>query len=91
MWCGTHTGLGWAGWTLMTLGMIAFWGAIVWAVIAVLRARNAYRQPPSARPGEILSGRLARGEITEEEYVRARDLLEDSGAPTSSNEPTEVT
>ena len=75
----------------MTVGMIAFWSAIVWAVIALLRARNPSGQHPPDRPGEILAGRLARGEITEDEYVRARDLLENSGAQTSSNEPTEVT
>ena len=28
-----HNGVGWGGWLVMVVGMVAFWGLVVWAVI----------------------------------------------------------
>jgi putative membrane protein len=74
-WYGGH----WAWWQggLMWLGMIVFWGLLIWAAYAVIT--NLVRKPgPSARGDDarrILDQRLATGEISPEEYQRLRDLI----------------
>jgi putative membrane protein len=80
MWCGAHTGLGWLGWTLMSVGMIAFWGLIAWAIVALIRGARPSGTDAMTPPDEVLAGRLARGEISTDEYVRARHLLDDGPA-----------
>ena len=32
-----HDGMGWGGWILMTLAMVAFWALVIVAVIAIFR------------------------------------------------------
>ncbi len=74
-WYGNH----WAFWemALMWVGMIAFWGLIIWAVWAFVA--NVTGRPDGGWRGDdarrILDQRLARGEINAEEYRRLRDLL----------------
>jgi putative membrane protein len=74
-WYGAH----WAFWevALMWVGMIAFWGLLIWAVYALVV--TATRKPGQEHRGEdalrILDQRLARGEIDAEEYQRPRDLI----------------
>ncbi len=72
-WYGAH----WAFWqaSLMWVGMIVFWGLLIWAIYALITAatRKPPRQDSSAR--EILDQRLARGDIDEAEYQRLRDLI----------------
>src|SRR5215510_10873417 len=78
---------GWPFWqaALMWVGMIAFWGLLIWAVYALIT--SATRRPsPSSGGGEhrgddprrILDERLARGEIDTNEYERLRDVLASS-------------
>ncbi len=75
---------GWAWWQagLMWVGMIAFWGLLIWAIYYLVT--GAIRRPgPGAGDGEphggdarrILDARLARGEIDADEYQRLRDVL----------------
>ena len=77
-------GGGWPFWevALMWVGMIAFWGLLIWAVYALITA--ATRRPGTETRGEehagdparrILDERLARGEIDTDEYRRLRDVL----------------
>ena len=70
-------GVHWWGWLLMSLGMVAFWGLIIWAVWYFVTSLT--RHPEQGhRPGEakhILDERLARGEIDAEEYGRLRELM----------------
>jgi putative membrane protein len=77
-------GGGWAWWQagLMWVGMIAFWGLLIWAIYALVT--SASRRPgPGPRDGEqrggdarrIVDERLARGEIDTDEYRRLRDEL----------------
>jgi uncharacterized membrane protein len=72
-------GGGWPFWevALMWVGMIAFWGFLIWAVYALVT--TATRKPDAGQRGEdprqILDGRLSRGEIDTEEYQRLRDLI----------------
>ncbi len=73
---------------VVALGFVAL---IIWAVRA--SGRPAYplgppapmqaAPPPAGRetPLEILARRFASGEITADEYQRARDLLEGGGKP----------
>jgi putative membrane protein len=82
-WYGGH----WAFWQagLMWLGMILFWGLLIWAVYALvtsLTSKNSERHKMSAAH-QILDRRLARGEIDEAEYRRLRDVIDsrDSNAP----------
>lgn len=68
-----HDGVGWGGWLLMTLAMVAFWALVVFAVVALFRGS----EPVAARrtPDQILDERFARGEIDETEYLARRDAL----------------
>jgi putative membrane protein len=68
----------WWAWLLGAIGMVAFWGLIVWAlwffVTGVSRRPDHQPSSPSAR--QILDERLARGEIDAEEYCSLRDLID---------------
>ena len=77
-------GGGWPFWevALMWVGMIAFWGLLIWAIYALI-TRATWRPGTEARGEEhsgddtrrILDERLARGEIDTDEYRRLRDVL----------------
>ena len=70
-------GLGWGGWVVMSLSMIAFWALVVFAVVAIFRAgREDGSSGPARRdPLEILDERFARGEIDETEYRARAEVL----------------
>jgi uncharacterized membrane protein len=54
--------------------MLGFWALIVWAVVSLVPRRRG--------PGrEILDARLARGEISVEDYRRMRDEMSGPPAP----------
>lgn len=80
------TGGGWTWWQagLMWAGMLAFWGMLIGAVYALITGltRGGFRHggPGGDGPGgedahAILDARLARGEITPEDYQRLRALM----------------
>jgi putative membrane protein len=77
-WYGSHL-VFWQA-ALMWIGMIAFWGLVIWAIYALFTstARSA-RRPGDEQQGadarRILDQRLARGEINTAEYQRLRDLI----------------
>jgi putative membrane protein len=81
-WYGGH----WAFWQagLMWVGMIAFWGLLIWGVYALIT--NATRKPRDTSDGSdavrILDRRLASGEIDAAEYQRLRDLITTGGQQT---------
>jgi putative membrane protein len=77
-------GVHWWAWLGMTVGMVAFFGFIVWAVwypVTTLGRQHDQR----ADPKQILDERLARGEIDADEYTRLHDLL-GRGSTARSNE-----
>jgi putative membrane protein len=83
-------GWGWGWWVLMTIGMIAFWALLVYAVVWLVRGRPAAEReqasPPEA-PDQILKRRLAQGEISIEEYERLHAAIHPRpGGPISDGE-----
>jgi len=88
-WYGGH----WAFWQagLMWVGMIAFWGLLIWGGYALIT--NATRELRGTDDGSdavrILDRRLASGEIDAPEYQRLRDLITagDHQTPVSTGSP----
>ena len=80
-------GNNWPLWqvALMWVGMIAFWGLLIWGVYALATgatSKPAADQLDRGRDGgrearHILDQRLAKGEIDADEYRRVRDLIEE--------------
>jgi putative membrane protein len=72
--------LGWGWWLLMSIGMIAFWGVVIYGAVWLLRGGSPQRpeQPPPEHSREILERRLVRGEISVEEYERLTATIERS-------------
>ena len=75
-----HNGMGWGGWVVMTLTMVAFWSLVVFGILAIFRSdRNDRTDPTTDRdPLQILGERFARGEIDADEYHARRDALNGS-------------
>ena len=71
-----HDGMGWGGWLVMLLGMVVFWGLVVWAVVVLSRDAGSDNAWPSHHdPLDTLDERFARGEIDETEYRARADVL----------------
>jgi putative membrane protein len=74
-WYGSHL-MFWQA-SLMWVGMIAFWGLLIWGVYTLVA--SATRRPDREHRGSdarrMLDERLARGEIDTAEYQRLRDLI----------------
>lgn len=62
--------MGWEGWLWMGIWLVGL------AVLVWLLVREPRRRSDRDEAMEILRGRLGRGEITPEEFERARRLLE---------------
>ena len=76
MW-GDGYGMGWAGWLVMGFGTIAFWVVVVLVIRALLPARTSERRVEPADPIGLLKERLARGDLTPEEYEQRRRIILD--------------
>ena len=74
---------GWAFWqvALMSVGMLAFWGLLIWAIYAIATGSGTRAtRDDSGQPARILDERLARGEIDADEYGRVKALLTVGGS-----------
>jgi uncharacterized membrane protein len=80
--------LGWAWWLVTSVGMVAFWAFVIYAVVRLTRdtSPQALREQPREPPDELLKRRLAAGEISVEEFERSRDAMADA-APAEPHEP----
>ena len=83
-------GMHWWGWMLGTIGMVAFWGLLIWAVWYLLTGGN--RRPDQARPPppaarQMLDERLVRGEIDADQYRYLRDLMTEDRAANREGQP----
>lgn len=86
-------GIHWWGWLVGAVLMVAFWGLIIWGLWYLLSnvGRGSDRPEPGpvrrSGPREILDERLARGEISPEEYRHLVETMaagrEPSGTPPS--------
>jgi putative membrane protein len=78
-------GMGWGGWIVMSLVMVAFWALVVFAVVAIFRGTSASSrpadQPTNRDPMQILEERFARGEIDAEEFHDRADVLRTGTRP----------
>ena len=74
----------WSGWnwTLMMTGMVVFWGLVTWAIATFVRSPNRLTRDGSDSAEQILSRRLAAGEIEGDEYQHRLDLLRLGKVPT---------
>ena len=76
-------GTGWAGWLVMVVAMVAFWGLVIFAVVAIFRGIGRSNEPadrPSRRdPMQILDERFARGELDLDDYHARQDVLRGTG------------
>jgi putative membrane protein len=63
--------MGWGGFALMMLSMIAFWSVLLTVVVLLLRRRDEH----GGSSLRILEERLARGDIDTDEFDRVRKTL----------------
>jgi uncharacterized membrane protein len=84
MW-GWHDGGTPYGWMIaMMLGWAVLIAVAVWAVVALTRRTDRTDGPAAAPPQparQVLDGRFAAGEISQQEYLAARRLLDDGTVP----------
>ncbi len=73
------TSWGPGGWLVMGVVMLAFWALIVFGVVALVRLTTHPGTRPPREPADsaraILRERLARGEISPEEYATRLEVL----------------
>jgi putative membrane protein len=75
--------VGWGWWLLMSVGMIAFWGLVIFGVVWLARGASAPAHASAAPPGQsespqqALKRRLANGEISVDEYDSLRAVIDD--------------
>lgn len=73
-------GWGVGAWLAMSLMMVVVWGLPIALVVWALRS-SFHREPPTGptppppSADEVLAERYARGEISEEEFARRREVL----------------
>jgi len=73
---------GW-GYVLMTVGMVLFWGLVIFGIVTLVRyVTRSSPQPretaaPLPAPERLLAERFARGEITETDYRDRLAVLRD--------------
>lgn len=71
----------WSGgwWIVMVLGMILFWGLLIFGAVWLVRDLGSHRGRQDHRaetdPLAILDRRLAEGAISSEEYRQRRQIL----------------
>jgi putative membrane protein len=77
-------GMGWGGWLLMSLAMVAFWAIVVFGVVALFRGFGTPGPGADRRRGEdaqrVLDERFARGEIDQQEYLARTDVMRSAAA-----------
>ena len=78
---GMHGDVGAGWWIVMMVLMVLFWGAIIAAVVWLIRgvtrsgSTSGERLVSRESPVEILERRFAEGEITAEDYRARREVL----------------
>ena len=78
-------GNAWWMWLLMGAGAVGFWVLVAITVKALLDDRSP-QAPATPDPTQLLDGRLARGEIDADEYLRLQHLIQ-QGHRTDQHQP----
>lgn len=70
--------IGWGWWFVMSIGMVAFWAAVIYGLVWLLRGERKTERDELASdsPEQILKRRLVQGEISIDEYERLRDTID---------------
>jgi uncharacterized membrane protein len=76
-----HDGWSWA-WTVpMMLGMVLFWGAIIFGIVWLIRDGVERRQqPPTETALTVLDRRFAEGALSLDDYHQRRSVLTGAAA-----------
>ena len=71
--------MGWWGYAGMGIGMVVFWGLLIFGIVALIRYTSGDQRPvfPAPSAEQVLAGRFARGEIAETEYRDRLAVLRD--------------
>ena len=74
-----NQGWGAGAWIVMAIGMLAFWTVMVLLILMIVRHWKAgeHHSSPASSPQDILKERLARGEITEEEFRTRMSVIKE--------------
>lgn len=76
------TGYGAGGWIVMTIMMVVFWGALIFAIAAAVRYGFGSHHGGSTRKGrgaeQVLADRFARGEIDEDDFRQRLATIRDA-------------
>ena len=70
----------WVVWLLVAAAQVMFWGVVIFLVIQLFRRPRAHPRSAPSQAVRILEERYARGEISREEYLERRSVLE-TGSP----------
>lgn len=70
-------GMGWTMWLVMILGLIGLWALVALVVRQAFTGRRPDAFPPRRSAVAELDARLARGDISTEDYTAARRLISD--------------
>lgn len=77
-----HGGWGWSWMVPMMLGMVLFWGAIIFGFVWLIRDGVQRRQPASEETAlTVLDRRFAEGSLSADEYQQRRNVLTAAKAP----------
>ena len=79
MWYWSNRGSHWGAWLLSGVGMVVFWGLVIWLIASLVRWNSPWRGsgpgPGTETPEAILKRRFAAGEIDADEYRHRLDVL----------------
>jgi putative membrane protein len=67
-----YDGGNWWAWIAMSVGMLAFWGLVLWGVVYFVKGGSGTSRRTA---DDILRERFATGEIDEQEFRRRSDAL----------------
>ena len=83
MWYWSNGGSHWWAWLFSGVGMVIFWGLVIWLISSLIRWNSPGRGSSPAADGEtpeaILKRRFATGEIDADEHRHRLDVLRDGG------------
>lgn len=74
-----HGGWGWVGMTVMMVGMVLFWAAVILGIAWLVRGGLAGgRELRRETPIEILDRKFAEGDLSVEDYHQRREVIQQS-------------